>query len=138
MTKTITRDGLTLSLRGWAKHLGVKETTLYQRRYMGLSDEEVLAPVRPWGQPDGPARNRAKGAIRRAQQAVVPWSELEAITQFYASCPCGQVVDHVYPLRGETVSGLHVLANLQYLTPELNAIKAARILSADWAGQDDC
>lgn len=51
------------------------------------------------------------------------WADLEAITTFYKNCPKGMVVDHIIPLQGETVSGFHVVSNLQYLTREENAQK---------------
>lgn len=47
----------------------------------------------------------------------------EKINLFYNNCPEGMVVDHIIPLRGKTISGLHVLNNLQYLTKEENLIK---------------
>jgi len=40
------------------------------------------------------------------------WDEIE---QFYINCPVGYQVDHIIPLQGGLVSGLHVLSNLQYL-----------------------
>jgi len=52
------------------------------------------------------------------------WADLEGIEFFYTMCPPGQVVDHIHPLRGKRVSGLHVLENLQYLTPEANSRKS--------------
>jgi len=44
----------------------------------------------------------------------------EACEAFYAACPEGMQVDHVVPLNGEFVSGLHVSWNLQYMTPVQN------------------
>jgi hypothetical protein len=50
------------------------------------------------------------------RKRIVPWTEKEAIEQFYCNCPAGYEVDHIVPLNGKLVSGLHVLLNLQYLT----------------------
>ena len=50
------------------------------------------------------------------------WADKEAIRKFYLNCPEGFHVDHVIPLRGKLVSGLHIISNLQYL-PALENIK---------------
>jgi 5-methylcytosine-specific restriction endonuclease McrA len=48
---------------------------------------------------------------------------LDKIRDFYINCPKGMTVDHIIPLQGTIVSGLHVLSNLQYLTREENSRK---------------
>lgn len=74
----------------------------------------------------------ACGARRKAnkKRATPPWltkSMWEEIKQIYKSCPKGYHVDHVIPLQGYIVCGLHVPWNLQYLTPEENIRKGANI-----------
>lgn len=70
---------------------------------------------------------RKLAEIRLRQAALIKrtpaWCDKAAIRQFYEDCPEGMEVDHIIPLRGKSVSGLHVLSNLQYLTPEQNRKK---------------
>ena len=77
----------------------------------------------------GKAVNRAKVAKYKAAklQRIPVWmskEELKMMRFFYIKCPEGFDVDHIVPLQGRNVSGLHVLSNLQYLTKEENGRKA--------------
>lgn len=56
-------------------------------------------------------------------QRTPKWADGAAIEAFYLACPPGHHVDHVIPLRGKLVSGLHVVNNLQYLTDKANMSK---------------
>lgn len=68
---------------------------------------------------------REKAALERAirLQRMPKWADIGAIKEFYKNCPDGYHVDHIIPLRGKTVSGLHIVENLQYLTSEENLKK---------------
>jgi len=75
-----------------------------------------------------PQRKLAETRARQAAQIrrTPPWVDLKAIRDFYENCPAGHEVDHIIPLRGKTVSGLHVLDNLQYLPKVENRLKGNR------------
>lgn len=75
------------------------------------------------------AYSRAKAAKRRAAKLkrTPKWANLQAIQVIYANCPPGYHVDHIVPLRGHNVSGLHVEYNLQYLPASQNMSKGNRM-----------
>jgi len=51
----------------------------------------------------------------------------EGIFEFYENCHLDMEIDHIIPLCGRKVSGLHVSWNLQYLTPQENRSKGKRV-----------
>ncbi len=105
-----------------------KSTAKYAQTDAGRESKR-LRNQRYFASEHGKAVNRAKVAKYKAAklQRIPLWVDrehLKAIREFYKACPEGYEVDHMIPLQGETVSGLHVRENLQYLTAEENGRKA--------------
>jgi hypothetical protein len=75
-------------------------------------------------------KKRIKNQFEKAEKLkrIPSWSDRDAIAEFYRNCPEGYHVDHIIPLRGKTVSGLHVLENLQYLLAEDNLRKSNKFI----------
>lgn len=72
------------------------------------------------------AANRAR--VAHIKRATPPWADLSAIEQMYVqAAESGMHVDHVIPLRGKFVSGLHVESNLQLLPPVENHRKYNKV-----------
>lgn len=74
-------------------------------------------------------------AMRRKACVVPPWADKEAIKALYEKAQqlseqTGEAhhVDHVIPLKGKTVCGLHVESNLQVLRAAENLTKKNRLL----------
>jgi hypothetical protein len=57
------------------------------------------------------------------RRQVPPWADEEKIKEIYLNRPKGFHVDHIVPLQGKLVSGLHVENNLQYLPAKVNIAK---------------
>lgn len=83
-----------------------------------------------WGQRNAKLRLAANTARKKhIKIATPPWSDVKAIEKFYAETPEGHHVDHIIPIRGENVCGLHVLHNLQYLIAKENLSKGNKNVS---------
>lgn len=116
--------------------LGAKE---YKRQYYQKNKKKILArrkeryeenkdanhaQVYQWRK-DNPGKVNGWTANRRAgmKNRTPSWADLRAISLIYENCPEGHHVDHIYPLNGKDISGLHVENNLQYITISENCSK---------------
>ena len=82
---------------------------LYKKKYRSENKDKINAST--------------SARRKRVQQNTPPWAQRKEIVDFYLHCPAGYTVDHIIPLRAKNVSGLHVIDNLQYLTPVENYSK---------------
>ncbi len=104
------------------------------QKYRENNKEKIKLTVKRWQKLNKEEQRPKRAAILakyRASklQAVPPWlgRELKSeIKQIYIDCPKGYQVDHIVPLQGKNIRGLHVPWNLQYLTAEENQIKGNR------------
>ena len=98
------------------------------RRYREANPDKAKEANKQWKKAN-PGKSNAIGARYRAKKlnATPAWSETEDVKEFYINCPKGYHVDHIFPLQGETVSGLHVLGTLQYLTAAVNLSNSNKV-----------
>jgi hypothetical protein len=101
------------------------------------STPEYKAAVKTRQQsPAGRAMQNANTSRRRAAklQRTPSWVNHGLIKDLYITCPEGHQVDHIIPLQGERVSGLHIAANLQHLTQSENCSKTNKFdVTRNWA-----
>lgn len=111
-----------------------KGNVLVRNRYMYSLD---LEKSRQYGR-EKYARNKHHGtytantAKRRAKrmQATPAWltdSDFAEITKLYSERQAGFHVDHIVPLQGRNVCGLHVPWNLRIITAEENLKKSNKL-----------
>lgn len=128
--RKLSKDGLRLRCkdcqrednRRW-RAANLEKHNQYQKEWAKKNPDKRRSACKNWDRKNN-LYYRAKNNKRRAKllRRTPPWADLEAIKEFYMNCPDGYHVDHIIPLRGELVSGLHILQNLQYL-PALDNLR---------------
>lgn len=111
-----------------------KERAAYRKKY-ATDPEAARQRTQAWKDAN-PGKVRAANKARKVTKlrATPAWADHEAIAKVYAEqqelidhgIDCH--VDHIIPLRGKTVCGLHVHNNLQLLLPADNIRKSNKLI----------
>jgi hypothetical protein len=138
------KDGLQAYCKICKRSADVKDYTLhkekrsaYHREYRLKNHEQTLQTLKKYRDNNKPIRTALQSKRRASELQRTPkWltqDELNDIKEFYimakeleAVFPWKQCVDHIIPLQGRTVSGLHVPSNLQILSAKANMEKGNR------------
>jgi len=122
-------------VRKWGQEYYIKNKERirdYHLEYVTANRQELYQKNREWKKKNRGACNAAE-ARRRAQkiQATPAWADQAAIKSLYEEAKRLQDllgiefhIDHVLPLQGELVCGLHVETNLQVVPATLNMKKS--------------
>lgn len=97
----------------------------YNREYHEKRRDDLNARAARWRKSNKGSVNHYKAKRRALHRKATPaWANIDAIKTIYANArEMGMVVDHIIPLRGKKVSGLHVETNLQIISRAENARK---------------
>lgn len=102
----------------------------YQKFYAITYAEQKRKNTKQWAinnHEKAKLNSKISQANRRARKlnATPTWANKITIKEIYKNCPTGHDVDHIIPLAGKFVCGLHVENNLQYMISKENKIKSA-------------
>lgn len=106
----------------------------HSKEYYNKNKDSILAYLKYWrdSNPDKVARGRLD-RVKNVRRAIPPWTTdkmVEDIKMVYLHAKdcaitsgCEYEVDHIVPIKGKTVCGLHVPWNLQVLPKDINRSK---------------
>ena len=116
----------------WKKN-NPEKVKVYEQKYRDGNKDKIKALVRAWDVANRGRRVAITNKYRAAKLNATPsWltdEHQEAILAVYNKAADKDYhVDHIVPLQGETVCGLHVPWNLQILPPSVNCSKGNRFV----------
>ncbi len=119
---------------GRAEHRREQKKQYYENNKDWLNEKSRNWHKVNWERTRGARLARNKERELRKRQAVPPWFEKQLVKEIYEKSAeltreTGILhhVDHIIPLRGENVCGLHCLANLQIIPWYQNLTKGNKL-----------
>jgi hypothetical protein len=115
-----------------------EELLIKGREYYQKNREILIEKVKEYQEEHPEVMRRANLKNKLKRRSNIPLFGQEGIEEFYDAKPVGTEVDHIVPLCGKGVKGLHVMWNLQYLPSKLNRSKNSKcdLLDASiWYGK---
>ena len=107
-----------------------KEKVLEINRNSWEANKGKWLPLNKEWNKKNPGKKNAYAAAYRARRnkAIPPWVNKKDFVEIYQLAKSlGQVVDHIVPLKGKNVCGLHVPWNLQIISQSENSKKYNKI-----------
>lgn len=106
----------------------LKNCEIYRNKYKKERNSYIARYYK-----DNPWKGAAKTAKYRAAKLnqTPKWltkEQIKEIEQFYFSCPKGYEVDHIVPLQGKQVRGLHAPWNLKIIPMKENRKKSNKLV----------
>ena len=125
-SKNIEKDRL---IKKKYKENNKDKISLQNKEYRIKNLEKVKKAISNWSKRNL-SKRRMSVAKRRAKllKAIPKFADLNKIKEIYKNCPKGYEVDHIIPLQGKNVSGLHIETNLQYLPMLENRVKSNKFI----------
>lgn len=125
--KVRTRDEQKERVKNWAKRNPEKMRS-YNKKWRSNNRQNERDRHRK-NRKKNPELYSYHASLRKARilRATPEWVDLEELKKIYADCPPAHHVDHIVPLMGDGVRGLHVPWNLQYLPALENLKKGNRL-----------
>lgn len=104
-------------------------TLQYQRHWDGKAKERSNISCQAWKKKNWSYYKAYLLSRKSHLRRVTPkWADKKMIIKFYQDKPEGFHVDHIIPIHGKKVSGLHVIENLQYLPAVKNMSKGNKFV----------
>lgn len=118
------KDRYASNLKRW-REANPERARDIDKRHRDKNREKRCQVSKTWVK-NNPAKHNANTSAYRARvsKAIPSWFERDAIAVVYDKAKeFGFEVDHIVPLKGKTVCGLHCWSNLQLLDKSMNSSK---------------